>query len=163
MKKIFKEFHEFAMRGNVIDLAVGIIIGASFNQVVNSVVRDMVMPPIGLVLGRVDFEDLYINLSGGSYESLALAREAGAVTINYGAFINTLISFVVTAFAVFILVRFMNRLHRKETKVPEKAPTTKVCPFCITSIPLKATRCPSCTSKLPAPSVSPGKGASSAA
>jgi large conductance mechanosensitive channel len=146
---MFREFREFAMRGNVVDLAVGIIIGAAFGKIVTSLVNDIVMPPIGLLLGRVDFSSLFINLSGQPYASLAEAKAAGAPTINYGVFLNTVIDFVIVAFAIFLLVRFINRLSRQLETTPA-APTTRECPFCLSSIPLRATRCPQCTSTLQA-------------
>jgi large conductance mechanosensitive channel len=146
---MFREFREFAMRGNVVDLAVGIIIGAAFGKIVTSLVNDIVMPPIGLLLGRVDFSNLFINLSGQSVASLVEAKAAGAPTINYGVFLNTVIDFVIVVFAIFLLVRFINRLSRQSESTPE-APTTRECPFCLSSIPLRATRCPQCTSTLQA-------------
>jgi large conductance mechanosensitive channel len=151
-ENMLKEFKEFAMRGNVIDMAVGIIIGAAFGTIVNSLVSDVIMPPIGLLLGSIDFSNLFITLKEGSkavapYWSLAEAKAAGAVTINYGAFINTVISFIIVAFCVFMLIRTMNKLKRQET-APAPAPTTKDCSFCFTAIPVKATRCPHCTSEL---------------
>ena len=142
---MLKEFKEFAMRGNVLDLAIGVIIGGAFGKITASLVNDIIMPPIGLLLGEVDFSNLYINLSNESYASLAQAKEAGTVTINYGLFINTVIDFLVIAFVVFLLVRQVNRLQRSE---PEPVPTTKDCPFCFSTIPLKATRCPQCTSEI---------------
>ena len=144
---MLKEFKEFAMRGNVMDLAIGVIIGGAFGKITTSLVNDVIMPPIGLLLGKVDFSNLYINLSGGSYISLAQAREAGAVTINYGLFINTLIDFLIIAFVVFMLVRQVNRLQKSEHE-PAPAPATKECPFCLSSISIKATRCPQCTSNI---------------
>ncbi len=144
---MLKEFKEFAMRGNVMDLAIGVIIGGAFGKITTSLVNDVIMPPIGLLLGKVDFSNLYINLSGGSYISLAQAREAGAVTINYGLFINTLIDFLIIAFVVFMLVRQVNRLQKSEPE-PAPAPATKECPFCLSSISIKATRCPQCTSNI---------------
>ncbi|HUN52767.1 MAG TPA: large conductance mechanosensitive channel protein MscL [Candidatus Sulfotelmatobacter sp.] len=144
---MLKEFREFAMRGNVIDLAVGIIIGAAFGKIVTSLVNDIIMPPIGLILGKVDFSNLFINMSGTHYDSLDAAKKAGAATINYGLFLNTVLDFVIVAFAVFLLVRQINRLHRP---APAAAPTTKECAFCLSTVPLKATRCPQCTSNLPA-------------
>jgi len=148
---MFKEFREFAMRGNVMDMAVGIIIGAAFGTIVNSFVQDVIMPPIGLALGRVDFSNLFFVLkegakAAGPYATVAAAKAAGAVTLNVGIFINTIISFVIVAFAVFMLVRTMNRLRREEAAPAE--PTTKECTFCFSSIPIKATRCPHCTSEL---------------
>jgi large conductance mechanosensitive channel len=142
-------FREFAMRGNVMDLAVGIVIGAAFGKIITSLVNDIIMPPIGLLLGRVDFANLFINLSGQSFASLAEARAAGAPTINYGVFLNTVIDFVIVAFAIFLLVRFINRLTHQADAAPA-APTSRECPFCMSSIPLRATRCPQCTSNLQA-------------
>ena len=146
---MFREFREFAMRGNVVDLAVGIIIGAAFGKIVTSLVNDIIMPPLGLVLGRVDFSNLFINLSGQPFASLAEAKVAGAPTINYGVFLNTVMDFVIVAFAIFLLVRFINRLSRQLEATPA-APATRECPFCLSSIPLRATRCPQCTSTLQA-------------
>lgn len=143
---MIKEFREFAVKGNAMDMAVGIIIGAAFGSVVKSLVDDVIMPPIGLLLGKVDFSNLFLNLSGGDYPSLAAAREAGAATLNYGLFINNVISFVIVAFAVFLLVKTLNRLRREEAV--EEEVTTKECPFCHTEIPLAAVRCPHCTSEL---------------
>ena len=146
-----KEFKEFALRGNVVDMAVGIIIGAAFGTIVKSLVSDVIMPPIGLLLGNVDFANLFIIIKSGTttgtFASLSEAQEAGAVTINYGVFINTVISFIVVAFCVFILIRAINKLKRKEEAPPEE-PTTKECPFCFSSISIKATRCANCTSEL---------------
>jgi large conductance mechanosensitive channel len=143
---MWKEFREFALRGNVVDLAIGVIIGAAFGKIVTSFVNDVLMPPLGLLLGRVDFSNLFINLSSQHYATLAEAKQAGAATLNYGAFINTVIDFTIVAFAIFLLIQQINRLTRRE-KVAE-APTTKPCPYCATQIPLLATRCPSCTSHL---------------
>ena len=145
---MFKEFREFAMRGNVLDMAVGIIIGIAFGAIITSLVSDIIMPPIGLLLGRVDFSDLFLNLSGGSYATLAAAKEAGAVTINYGVFVNSVINFIIIAFVLFLIVRSMNKLQRGEETPAE--PTTKECPFCLSQVPIKATRCPHCTSQLKA-------------
>lgn len=145
---IWKEFKEFAVRGNVVDMAVGIIIGAAFGKTVNSVVSDIIMPPIGLLLGGVDFSSLYLNLSGQSYPSLEAARAAGAATINYGLFLNALINFAIVAFAVFLLIKGINRLKRKEPATAATAPATRECPFCLSSIPVKASRCAHCTSEL---------------
>jgi len=142
---MLKEFKEFAMRGNVVDMAVGIIIGAAFGKIITSLVNDIIMPPIGLLLGGVDFSNLYLNLSGGSYASLAEAKAAGAATINYGAFLNTVIDFIIVAFAIFLVVRAINRMKRQPAPAE---PTTKECPFCLSEIPVKATRCPFCTSEL---------------
>ena len=142
---MLKEFKEFAMRGNVVDMAIGIIIGAAFGKIITSVVNDILMPPIGLLLGKVDFSNLYFNLSGGEYPNLAAAKAAGAATINYGLFINTIIDFVIVAFVIFLLIRQMNRLKKQPAPVAAE-PTTKDCPFCLSAIPIKATRCPQCTS-----------------
>ncbi len=151
---MLKEFKEFVMRGNVVDMAVGIIIGAAFGTIVKSLVSDIIMPPIGLLLGNVDFSNLFTVLkegakAAGPYASLADAQAAGAVTINYGVFINTIISFIIVAFAIFLIIRKINELKKQE-EAPPAEPTTKDCPFCLTSIPIKATRCPHCTSQLAA-------------
>jgi large conductance mechanosensitive channel len=140
---MFKEFKEFIMRGNVLDLAVGIIIGAAFGKIVTSLVNDIVMPPI--LLGRADFGNLFIDLSGGHYATLDAAKKAGAATINYGMFLNTVVDFLVVAFVIFMVVKQANRMKRQPALA---APTTKECPFCRTSIPIQATRCPNCTSQL---------------
>jgi large conductance mechanosensitive channel len=142
-----KEFKDFAMRGNVVDMAVGIIIGGAFGKIVTAAVSDIIMPPIGLLLGKVDFSSLFINLSGKPYESLAAAKAAGAATINYGMFLNTVIDFVIIAFVIFQMIRLMNRLQKKPEAAPA-APTTKDCPHCLSAIPIKATRCGHCTSQL---------------
>ncbi len=147
---MWQEFKAFVMRGNVMDLAVGVIIGAAFGSVVKSLVDDVLMPPIGLATGGVDFADKYLLLKAGAtagapYASLAAAKEAGAVTLNYGAFINNVITFLIVALAVFVLVRAVNRLYRRPA---EPTPSTKPCPFCTTTIPLAASRCPNCTSQL---------------
>ncbi len=148
---VLKEFKDFAMRGNVVDMAVGIIIGAAFGTIVKSLVSDVIMPPIGLLLGNVDFSNLFVVLkqgaTAGPYTSLADAQAAGAVSINYGAFINTVISFLIVAFAVFLVIRGINKMKRQKEE-PATEPTTKTCPFCQSSIPIKATRCPFCTSQL---------------
>ena len=148
---MLKEFKEFVLRGNVLDMAVGIIIGAAFGTIVASLVNDIIMPPIGLLLGGVDFTNLFILLKAGSpaapYASLADAQAAGAVTINYGVFINAVIGFLIVAFVVFLLIRSINRLRREE-EAPPAEPTTKECPYCLSAIPIKATRCPHCTSAL---------------
>jgi large conductance mechanosensitive channel len=148
---MLKEFQEFAMRGNVVDMAVGIIIGGAFGTIVKSLVDDVLMPPIGLLLGGVDFSNFFIVLEGGKvagpYASLAAAKAAGAVTLNYGMFLNTVISFLIVAFAVFMLIRAINRLRRQQ-ETPPAEPTTKDCPYCASSIPIKASRCPQCTSQL---------------
>lgn len=147
---MWEDFKSFIMRGNVLDLAVGVIIGAAFGGIVNSLVNDVLMPPIGLLLGQVDFSQLYINLSGQEYASLAAAQEAGAATINYGMFINALINFLIIALVIFLIVRWFERMRKlgaKEEAI-EADPTTKECPYCFSEIPIKATRCPSCTSEL---------------
>jgi large conductance mechanosensitive channel len=141
---MIKEFRDFAARGNVIDLAVAVIIGAAFGKVVTSVVDDLVMPPIGMLLGRVDFSNLFVALNGGTYASLAEAKTAGAPTLNYGLFLNTCFQFVIIAFAVFLLVKQVNRFKQP----PPADPNTRDCPFCVTKVPTKATRCPACTSEL---------------
>jgi large conductance mechanosensitive channel len=151
---MLKEFKEFAMRGNVLDMAVGIIIGAAFGTIVNSLVNDVIMPPIGLLLGNIDFSNLYVVLREGAkaappYESLAAAKAAGATSINYGFFINTVITFLIVAFAVFLLIRSVNKLKRQEV-APPPVPTTKDCQYCFSTIPIKASRCPHCTSELKA-------------
>ena len=142
---MLKEFKEFAMRGNVLDLAVGLIIGAAFGKIVTSFVNDILMPPIGMLLGRVSFKDLFLNLSGQNYPSLEAAKAAGAPTINYGMFIQNILDFVIVAFAIFLIIKQVNRL-----KKPAAAPETKECQYCATTIPKKAVRCPSCTSELKA-------------
>ena len=146
---MFKEFKEFAMRGNVLDMAVGIIIGAAFGKIITSFVNDILMPLIGLILGKVDFSNLFINLSGKSFATLAEAKAAGAATLNYGLFLNAVIDFAIVAFAIFMLVRAVNRMKRQPEPAPA-APTTKECSYCFSSIPLQATRCPHCTSELKA-------------
>ncbi|MFZ0885479.1 MAG: large conductance mechanosensitive channel protein MscL [Candidatus Acidiferrales bacterium] len=144
---MLKEFKEFAMKGNVMDLAVGFILGAAFGKIVTSLVSDIIMPPIGLILGKVDFSSLFLNLSGKSYSSLSEAKAAGAATLNYGVFINNVVDFLIVAFAVFLLVRGVNRWNKPAAAA---APTTKDCPYCVSKIPLQATRCPNCTSPIPA-------------
>lgn len=150
---MFKEFKEFAMRGNVVDMAVGIIIGAAFGTIVKSLVSDVIMPPIGLLLGNVDFTNLFVVLRQGAavgpYASLADAQAAGAVSINYGVFVNTIISFIIVAFSVFLVIRSLNKMKRQE-EAPPAEPTTKECPYCMSTISIKATRCPNCTSQLAA-------------
>jgi large conductance mechanosensitive channel len=145
---MFKEFKEFAMRGNVLDMAVGIIIGAAFGKIISSFVGDILMPPIGKLLGNIDFSNLFINLGSGTFPSLKAAQDAGAATINYGVFFNTVIDFLIVAFAIFLLIRQVNRFTKKEEAPAE--PTTKDCPRCFSSIPIKASRCPHCTSELQA-------------
>jgi len=154
---MWQDFKAFITRGNVIGLAVGIIIGAAFGAIVSSLVADIIMPPIGLLLGRVDFANLYLILKEGNtpgpYDALATAKAAGAVSINYGVFIMTIINFLIVAFAIFLLVRIVVRMQKQFEKpqpaAAPAAPTTKECPYCFTVIPIKATRCPSCTSQLP--------------
>jgi large conductance mechanosensitive channel len=150
---MLKEFKEFAMRGNVIDMAVGIIIGAAFGTIVSSLVQDVIMPPIGLLLGNVDFSNFFAVLKEGKvaapYESVAAAKAAGAVTLNYGVFINTVISFIIVALAIFLLVKTINQLKR-QAEAPLPVPTTKECHYCFSTISIKATRCPNCTSELKA-------------
>jgi large conductance mechanosensitive channel len=142
---MLKEFKEFAMRGNVLDMAVGIIIGAAFGAIVTSFVADILMPPIGKLLGHVDFSNLFINLTETQYPTIAAAKAAGAATLNYGLFLNTIINFLIVAFAVFLLVRQVNRLAPKPVAAP---PATRECPFCLSAIPLKATKCMNCTSEV---------------
>lgn len=145
---MLKEFKEFAMRGNVIDMAIGIIIGGAFGGIVASLVKDVLMPPIGLLLGNVDFSSLFLTLKGaGDFATPDAAKAAGAVTVNYGVFLNTVINFLIVAFAVFLLIRNINRLKRKEEAAPA-APTTKECPHCLSAVPIKAKRCAFCTSTL---------------
>jgi large conductance mechanosensitive channel len=144
---MLKDFRAFVMRGNVLDLAVAVIIGGAFGKIVTSFVNDIIMPPIGLILGSVDFSSLYLNLSGATYTSLAAAQEAGAPTINYGVFINTLVDFLIVAAVIFLIVRAARRLETLKEEAPPPAPT-KECPHCISTIPIKATRCPYCTSQL---------------
>ena len=143
---MFKEFKEFALRGSVLDLAIGIIIGGAFGKIVTSLVNDILMPPIGLILGKVNFANLYLNLSGKPYASLADAQAAGAATINYGIFINDIIDFIIVAFVIFLIIRQVNRFARKPVAPAE--PTTRECPYCFTEISVKASRCPNCTSEL---------------
>jgi large conductance mechanosensitive channel len=148
---MLKEFKEFAMRGNVVDMAVGVVMGAAFGAIVTSLVNDLLMPLLGLILGNADFTNLFILLSEGStpgpYETLALAQEAGAVTLNYGLFINAVISFLIIAIAIFFLIRAINRLQKQEEASPAE-PTTKECIYCFTEVPVQAVRCPNCTSEL---------------
>ena len=149
---MLKDFKEFVMRGNVVDMAIGIVIGAAFGAIVKSFVDDVLMPPIGLLLGNVDFSSLFITLkegakAAGPYASLAAAKTAGAVTLNLGIFINTIISFLIIAFAVFLVIKSLNRMKREEA-APPAPPATKECPYCLSAIPLKASRCPHCTSEL---------------
>ena len=142
---MLKEFKEFAMKGNVLDMAIGIIIGAAFGKIITSLVADVIMPPIGLILGKVDFSSLFLSLSGTHYDSLVAAKAAGAPTINYGVFLNNVIDFMIVAFVIFMVIRQVNRWKKP---VPVAAPVTKECPYCFTAIPIKAVRCPNCTSEL---------------
>ena len=144
---MLKEFKEFVMKGNVIDLAVAVIIGAAFGRIITSLVNDIIMPPLGLLLGNVNFTDLFISLNGTRYPTLADAQAAGAATINYGLFINTIIDFILVALVIFLVIRSINRMKRAPAPTPA-APTTKECPHCFTQIPIPATRCPNCTSDL---------------
>lgn len=157
VKKVIAEFKKFAMRGNVIDMAVGIIIGGAFGKIVDSLVKDVLMPPLGILLGKIDFANLFIVLRDGTgtpapYPSLEVAKNAGAVTLNVGMFLNNVISFIIVAFAVFLLIKGVNtlqeKLDRDEEKAEEKTPTVKDCPYCCSSIPVAATKCPHCTSEL---------------
>jgi len=151
---VLKEFKEFALKGNVMDLAVGVVIGAAFGKIVTSLVNDIITPLIGLLLGKVDFTNLYISLNGDHFNTLEEARKSGVATLNYGLFLNSVIDFVIIAFSIFIVIKQLNRFKRKQEVV--KAPeTTKECPHCITSIPIKATRCPNCTSMLEAKGTEP--------
>lgn len=146
---IVSEFKEFAMKGNVVDLAVGVIIGGAFGKIVDSLVKDIVMPMVGRMLGGVDFRHLYLNLGSKAFETLEAAEKAGAPIVKYGAFINTVVDFVIIAFAIFMAIKVMNRIKRAEAAAPAPAePATRECPHCLSAIPLKATRCPHCTSQL---------------
>lgn len=142
---MLKEFKDFALRGNALDLAIAVIIGGAFGKIITSLVNDIIMPPLGLLLGNVNFTDLFVSLNGTKYASLADAQAAGAATLNYGVFINTIIDFIIVAFIIFLIVRQMNRM--KKAPAPA-APSTKECPYCYTQIPIPATRCPNCTSEL---------------
>jgi large conductance mechanosensitive channel len=149
---MWKEFKEFALKGSVLDMAVGIIIGAAFGTIVRSLVDDVIMPPIGIILGNVDFSALFILLKQGNvpppYNTLLEAKTAGAVTLNYGNFINNVISFLIIAFSIFMVIKSMNKLRRKRENVPPELPTIKDCPYCYSQIPIKAVKCPSCTSEI---------------
>lgn len=142
---MIKEFKEFLMRGNVLDLAVAVIIGTAFGAVINSLVKDVIMPPIGLILGKVNFSNLFIDISGQNFKSLTDAQAAGAATINYGLFINTIINFLIVGFVIFLIIKAANKAKKP---APAAAPDKKDCPYCYSSIPIKATRCPQCTSEL---------------
>lgn len=144
---MFREFKEFAMRGNVLDMAIGIIIGAAFGKIVSSFVNDILMPPVGRLVGKADFSGLFVDLSGETHPTLAAAKAAGAATINYGAFLNTVLDFLIVAFAIFLLIRQINRMKREPQAAPA-APSTKACPHCLSSIHLEATRCAYCTAML---------------
>ena len=144
---MLKEFKEFVMRGNVLDLAVAVVIGAAFGKIIASLVDDIIMPPIGLALGNVDFANLFINLSGKDFPSVAAAKAAGAATLNYGIFFNTILSFLIIAFVIFLLIRSYSKTQ-KPAPTPPSAPATKDCPYCLSAIPIKATRCAHCTSEL---------------
>ena len=146
---MLKEFREFAMRGNVLDMAVGIVIGGAFGKIVSSLVADVIMPPIGLLLGQVDFSSLFLNLSGESYATLAEAQAAGAPTLNYGLFVQSIVNFLIVAFAIFLLIQRVNAWQRQPPPKPAE-PTTKECPECCSTIPIRAKRCPSCTAALAA-------------
>jgi large conductance mechanosensitive channel len=145
---MIEEFKKFAIQGNVMDMAVGVIIGAAFGKIISSLVEDVIMPPIGLLMGGVDFSSLFLTLSGGTYESVAKAKEAGAATLNYGIFMNHIVNFLIVAFAIFMLVKQLNRLKTAPPPPPPGPPTTKDCPYCLTMIPIKATRCGHCTSEV---------------
>jgi large conductance mechanosensitive channel len=145
---MLKEFKQFAMKGNVLDMAIGVIIGAAFGKIVTSFVSDVLMPPLGLLLGRMDFSGLFLNLSGTGYATLADAKKAGAATLNYGLFLNTVIDFLIVAFVIFLLVKQVNRMRAPAPAAPP--PPTKECPLCTSAIPAKARRCPACTADLPA-------------
>jgi len=151
---MLEEYKKFAIRGNVVDMAVGIIIGAAFNGVVQSLVKDVLTPPLGLLMGDVDFTNLFVVVKPGTtpgpYPTLEAAQSAGAITLNLGVFVNSAISFVIVSFAVFVLVRYINRLREPETTPEPAAPTVKKCPYCVSDVPVAATRCPNCTSELPA-------------
>jgi len=146
---MLKDFKDFVMRGNVLDLAVAVIIGAAFGKIVSLLVSDILMPPIGLIIGNVDFSNLFINLSSVPYQSLAEAKAAGAATINYGVFLNAVVNLLIVAFVIFLLIRAVARLRRKEEAAPA-APTTRECPYCLSNVPVRATRCAFCTSELKA-------------
>lgn len=144
---MIKEFKEFALKGNVVDLAIGVVIGTAFGKIVTSLVNDLIMPLVGLLLGKVDFTNLFISFDGGSYNTLEEAKEAGAATLNYGLFLNTVIDFLIISFSIFLVVKQLNRFKRKQEEVKEPE-VSKECPHCISTIPIRATRCPNCTSVL---------------
>ena len=143
---MFNEFKQFIMRGNVVDLAIGVVIGAAFGKIVTSFVEDILMPPIGLALGKVDFSNLFINLSGKDYPSVAVAKAAGAATLNYGIFLNNILNFVIVAFAIFLLIKQINRMYESAPAAP--VPAMKDCPYCLSAVPLQATKCGHCTAEL---------------
>lgn len=147
---MLKEFKEFALRGNVLDLAIAVIIGGAFGKIVASFVEDVLLPPLGLLLGKVDFSNLFLNLSGTAYATLTEAKKAGAPTLNYGLFLNNVVNFLIVAFAIFLLIQQVKRLQKRPEPAPTGPPTTKECSYCLSTIPLKATRCPQCTSELQA-------------
>ena len=146
MTNLVKEFREFAVKGNVIDMAIGVIIGSAFGKIVSSLLADVLMPPIGLLMGRVDFSSLFISLNGQAYPSLTAAKAAGAPTLNYGVFLNAIFDFVLVAFVIFMVIKQINRLKRAEPSTPAAAPSTTTCPYCCSTIPLQASRCSFCTS-----------------
>ena len=152
---MFKEFKEFAVKGNVLDMAIGVIIGGAFGKIVSSLLGDVLMPPVGLLMGRVDFSSLFLSLNGERYPSLAAAKAAGAPTLNYGMFLNTVLDFVIVAFVVFLLVKQINRMKRQEAVPAPAVPSMKACGYCLSSIPIQATRCAHCTSELGAEKVRP--------
>jgi large conductance mechanosensitive channel len=145
---MLKEFKDFVLRGNVLDMAVGIVIGVAFGSIITSLVNDVLMPPLGLLMGGMDFSNLFIDLSGGNFASLAEAQQAGAATINYGLFVNAILNFLIVAVAMFLLIRGFSGMLQQKKKEAEEAPTTKECPYCFSEIPIAATRCPHCTSQL---------------
>jgi large conductance mechanosensitive channel len=151
LQRQFKKFRDFAIKGNVVDMAVGIVIGAAFGKIVTSLVGDVIMPPIGLLLGQADFNSRFISLNGNSYPSLAAAKKAGAATINYGVFINTILDFIIVAFAMFMIVQWYQSMAERFQEPPVEAPKTRDCPYCLSPIPLAATRCAHCTSQLDQP------------
>ncbi len=145
---MLKDFKEFAMQGNIVDMAIGVIIGGAFGKIVTSLVNDMIMPLIGILLGRVDFSNLFIALDGASYPTMKAAHDAGAATLNYGIFINTIIEFLIISFSIFMVIKKMNKLMKKDEIVEEEVVTTKECPYCLSEINIDASRCPNCTSEL---------------
>ena len=146
-----RKFRDFAIKGNVVDMAIGIVIGAAFGKIATSLVSDIVMPPIGLLLGKVDFNSLFVSLDGKTYASLDAAKKAGAATLNYGVFINTVLDFVIVAFAMFLIVQWYQSMAERFQEPPVEAPKTRDCPYCLSAIPIAATRCPHCTSQLDQP------------